>query len=312
MTSRQRFFKTFQFEETDRPPHFELHFELQKEAFGLDFPMEEEWQKLSQKNKNSLYNRCAEIYKKTVEEFNWDAVAVYNPAYEYDFFPFLKSYLDNDFPVGSMVWWSSISIETVNDFEQFAVDLYEKPREMHKWATDLLKNAKERAQKLIDVGCDFIVVPSDVAHNKGTFLSPKHFAEFTAPYLKELFYFIQKQSIPVIYHTDGNLMEIMDQLFEMAPDGLQSIDPMAGMDIAEVKKLTYGKIVLMGNVNCSYLQDGPKEKIIESAKYALDFATKGGGYIFSSSNTIFKGVPLKNYKIMLNYFHDRFSIGKEF
>lgn len=63
-------------------------------------------------------------------------------------------------------------------------------------------------------------------------------------------------------------------------------------------------------MDCGALHNGPEEKIIESAKYALDNAVDGGGYIFSSSNTIFKGVPLNHYKLMLDYFHDRFNINK--
>ncbi len=43
-------------------------------------------------------------------------------------------------------------------------------------------------------------------------------------------------------------MPILDSLVSLGAELLQSIDPMAGVDIAEVKKRTYGKIALMGNV----------------------------------------------------------------
>ena len=98
----------------------------------------------------------------------------------------------------------------------------------------------------------------------------------------------------------------MDDLIELKPDCLQSIDPLAGMDIAKIKKLTYDKIALMGNVDCGAVQFGPQEKIIESANYALEHGPIGGGYIYSSSNTIFKGIPYENYLVMLNCFRERF------
>ena len=53
---------------------------------------------------------------------------------------------------------------------------------------------------------------------------------------------------------------------------------MAGMDIAVVKKLTYGKMALMGNVQCDLLQDGPKEAIRQSVLYCLEHGAPGGGY----------------------------------
>mgnify|MGYP006290514125 FL=1 len=60
----------------------------------------------------------------------------------------------------------------------------------------------------------------------------------------------------------------------------------------------------MGNVQCSLLQDGPDEAIRESARYCLDHGSPGGGYIFGSSNTIFPGMPLKNYECMLEAYRE--------
>jgi uroporphyrinogen decarboxylase len=80
---------------------------------------------------------------------------------------------------------------------------------------------------------------------------------------------------------------------------------MAGMDIREVKQRTYGRIALMGNVQCSLLQDGPDEALAASARYCLEHGRPGGGYIFSSSNTIFQGLPLRNYEFMLEVFRGK-------
>ena len=79
---------------------------------------------------------------------------------------------------------------------------------------------------------------------------------------------------------------------------------MAGMDIAEVKRRTYGKLALMGNVQCNLLQDGPLAAIRASAEYCLNHAAPGGGYIFSTSNTIFPGMPLQHYEYMLQVFRE--------
>ena len=309
LTPKERFFNTLHFKDVDRPPHFELHFQLEEEAFGLEPVTLEEWrQASSKKEKDILYARSAEIYVRTVEEFQWDAVAVFNPSHEYDFFPFLRKELGNDIPISSMLWESTISIETISDYMQFSIDLIQNPEKIHNKARSLLDYSLERAKLLIDAGCDFIVVPSDIAYNQGPFISPEHCREFIFPYLKELFDFIHQNSTPVIFHTDGDLLLILEDLIELGPDCLQSIDPLAGMDIAEIKKLTYGKMALMGNVDCGAIQYGPKEKIIESAEYALKHGPKGSGYIYSSSNTIFKGTPYENYRVMLDYFHEKFPI----
>ncbi len=310
MTPKKRLAAALRFEEPDRPPHFEQTFELEKEAFGLAHPGEKEIEAASGPERERLFARCAEIYARTVQEFGWDAALVWRPAMrneaQYEFIPFLKRYLGPDVPVGSFVWGSSISIDMVSDYVRFSVDLYEDIGKLHAWAQSMLDSSREHARRLIDAGCDLIDIASDYAFNSGVFISPKHFRSLVTPYVADLVSFIKKNGVTVILHSDGNLMGVMDQIFEMAPHVLQSIDPMAGMDIAEVKKLTYGKIALMGNVNCSLVQKGPTERIIESACYCIDHAAPGGGFIYSSSNTIFKGVPLENYRAMVEYMRGRF------
>jgi uroporphyrinogen decarboxylase len=294
------------FEAPDRPPHFEQMFELTEEAFGLRFPSEAEIEQSTGVARARIFERCAEIYACTVERFDWDAVLVWRPALrtraQYEFIPVLKERLGPDIPVGSFIWDGFISIDAVKDYMQFAIDLKEEPEKIDLWARELFKGSRDHAQRLVDSGCDLIDIASDYAFNKNTFISPKDFARFIAPYLAAVVDLVKSQRVYVVLHSDGYLMRVLDQILEIGPHVLQSIDPMAGMDIAKVKQATYGRLALMGNVQCSLLQDGPDEAIRTSALYCLEHGSPGGGYIFSSSNTIFTGLPLSNYEYMLTVF----------
>ncbi len=104
----------------------------------------------------------------------------------------------------------------------------------------------------------------------------------------------------VIKHTDGNIMPILDQIASAKPHAIHSLDPQGNVDIAEVKKLIGKDICLIGNVNCGIMDTGTEEEIIESAEYALKHGMPGGGYIFSTSNCIYTGMPLKSYELILN------------
>jgi uroporphyrinogen decarboxylase len=312
MTGKERIAKTLAFKEPDRPPHFEQMFELTKEAFGLSFPSEEELAASTGKGREVLFYRCAEIYKKTIETFGWDAVLVWRPAIitpvdnpahpQYDFIPYLKKLLGPDIPVGSFLWEALICIDTIKDYMDFSVRLVEDRSSIVRWAEEMFKKGKLHLERLLDAGIDFIDIASDHAFNSGMFLSSADFRELVMPYAKQLIKIAQNRGVWVIMHSDGDLTKALEDIIDMGPDVLQSIDPMAGMDIGEIKKLTYGKFALMGNVQCSYLQTGPWENILASCKYCLDHAVPGGGYIFSSSNTIFPGIPLENYQLMLNCF----------
>ena len=95
-------------------------------------------------------------------------------------------------------------------------------------------------------------------------------------------------------------MPILDQLVQTHPHALHSLDPQAGVDIAEIKRLYGREICLIGNVNCGLLQTGTEEEAADSARYALRHGMPGGGFIFSTSNCVYTGMPLKRYDLMLS------------
>jgi uroporphyrinogen decarboxylase len=75
---------------------------------------------------------------------------------------------------------------------------------------------------------------------------------------------------------------------------------MAGVDIAEVKRLYGDQLCLIGNVNCAKLDTGSEEEVVESARYCLRHGMPGYGYIFSTSNCIYTGMRLARYDLMLD------------
>ncbi|MCQ2446543.1 MAG: hypothetical protein MJ141_06655, partial [Clostridia bacterium] len=97
------------------------------------------------------------------------------------------------------------------------------------------------------------------------------------------------------------IMPILDQLIEAGPDAIHSLDPMAGVDIAKVKEITYpAHVAICGNVNCARMQTGTDEEVRGSALYALRHGKPGGGYIYCTSNVPFKGLPPERYQMILD------------
>ena len=84
-------------------------------------------------------------------------------------------------------------------------------------------------------------------------------------------------------------------------DCLDPLDPLGGMDLAEVKARYGQRIALKGNVDCAHLMSfGTPEEVAEATKEALRKGAPGGGYILSSSNSIHSAVKSGNYKAMLD------------
>ena len=304
MTGKQRMLKTLRFEEPDRPPHFEVMFELEKEAFGLEFPDRRAWGSCTAAEKERMIGRCMTIYAKIVERYRWDALAVFWPWSDPDGVRAAKRTFGDEILIGSIVGGTIWSIEGMQDWEQFALDLAERPEVIHAEAQRKTRVALATFAALAEAGADFIHVVNDVAFNAGPFISPAHFREFITPYLYRQVQEIRSLGVIPFVHTDGNIMPILDDYLSLDAACFQSVDPMAGMDIAEVKRRCHGKMALMGNVQCNLMQDGPREAIRKSARYCLEHASPGGGYIFGTSNTVFPGMPLAHYEYMLDVYHE--------
>jgi uroporphyrinogen decarboxylase len=77
---------------------------------------------------------------------------------------------------------------------------------------------------------------------------------------------------------------------------------MAGVDMKEMKRRAGNRICLIGNVNCALMQTGTDDEVLASCRYAMENGKPGGGYIFSTSNVIFKGMKKERYDLMLGYY----------
>lgn len=185
-------------------------------------------------------------------------------------------------------------------FDEFMMKLALKPeliRGIIEMTVDTnLALAKEAARR----GCKIVFTGDDYAYNSGPMMSPATFREIFYPGLKRVMRGYKDLGLFVIKHTDGNIMPILDMIMDTDIDCIDPIDPVAGMDLAYMKK-TYGdRFAIKGNVDCAQTMTfGSVQDVIEETKKCIDIAAPGGGYILSSSNSIHSKVKPENYKAMV-------------
>lgn len=153
------------------------------------------------------------------------------------------------------------------------------------------------AENLQSLGVDVIAVYDDMAFNSGPFFSPQVFRELFIPRLKRLAGTIK---IPWAYHSDGNLMPVMDDLLSLGMNCLNPIDPMS-MNINEVKEKYGDRICLWGNIDLSYtLTRGTPEEVEAEVKQRIKEAGLNGGFILASANGITDYCKVENVWAMAN------------
>ncbi len=158
----------------------------------------------------------------------------------------------------------------------------------------------EMAKILLDEGVAGIVTGDDYAFTSGPFMSPRHFEVFVHPYLKELVRVVHRRGAPFIKHTDGMVWPILDLILDAGPDVLNPIQTEAGMMLSEIKRSLGSQVALMGNVDCGpTLHYGSTEDVEGEVSRCMREGAPGGGFILSSSNTIYKGTRPQNLLAMI-------------
>ena len=91
------------------------------------------------------------------------------------------------------------------------------------------------------------------------------------------------------------LWPILDVLIESGYDGLNPLEPQAGMDMAKVKDYCGDKICLLGNIDSvDLLPGGSREEVEQAVVQTIEDGADGGGLIICSSNSLHPGVNPEN------------------
>ncbi len=294
-----------------RVPHFELVFFLTMEAFGKVHPSHRnygQWLQMEEAERELHRYDMADLYIATAERYEHSAIFLHpNP-----------DTLDETLRLIDLIREKSgdryfllrhgdatLGIPDGDHIATFCYRLADEPAQVKAEAQKQVEVRLAQAEILAKHGgLDGFALCTDYCFNTGPFLSPNQFSEFVTPYLAQLTQGMRDRGFYVIKHTDGNIMPIIDQLVQTNPHALHSLDPQGGVDIAQVKQLYGDQVCLIGNVNCGLMDTGTDQDVIESARYALQHGKTGGGYIFSTSNCIYTGMPLERYELILDIWRE--------
>lgn len=183
---------------------------------------------------------------------------------------------------------------------QFLMDMVDNPRLVHELIELTLSHDLRAMERMVQAGVDVVVFGDDYADKNSTLMSPRHFKQFILPGLKRCVDAAHAAGAYVVKHTDGNIMPIIDMIIETGIDGLNPLEPQAGMDIGLLKQRYGTRVALVGNIDCGYLlSQAPADEVRRVTRDTLAKAKPGGGYCLSSSNSIHSSVKPENFLAMI-------------
>lgn len=205
--------------------------------------------------------------------------------------------------MGSVCWGLWENATQTMGLPAFAVALRRDPefvRRMVQYYETLYLAAVHAAA---DAGLPGFVYSDDMGHKTGPQTSPRVLDEFFGPSLRRIAEEAHGRGLKIIIHSCGNVNQLLDLFAGWGFDGVHSLEPTAGMDLAEVKRRVGDRMCVFGNLDISHvLSQGTSQEVEAAVKDALRAAGGGGGFIMAMTNS-HHAVKVENTRWMIDFTH---------
>ncbi len=293
-----------------RVPLWELEFHLWDQVSGQHLVIGQEYQGLTEREKdNALYNN-AEIFLSVSEQLHFSAITL--PSQYWEIGPQTPAYywLPEEGRIRQAQILRKLAPEDLmlvanctallgmpmrEDYVDFAYQLFDAPDEIDVFAEQRLQDGIQDAIRFFNLGVEIGLSTSDLADNHSTFMNPLQLERFVWPYLDRWVEALNELGMFSILHSDGNLGACLDRIADSGVDCLQAIDPTAGMNMLGVKQKVGSRLCLSGNIDCRLLLSESPDSVFEATKELLNTCKAGGGLILGASNAVQSVVPVENY-----------------
>ena len=152
-------------------------------------------------------------------------------------------------------------------------------------------------KRLVELGVDMVWTGDDVGGQDGMVMSPEMWRKYLKPRLAHMWSEFKSinPDIIIMYHSDGNIDPIVDELVEIGMDVLNPVQPKC-MDPYRLKK-RYGKnLSYFGTMDIQEtLPFGTPEDVEEEARERMKYMAPGGGFVLAPSHHVQIDTTLKNF-----------------
>jgi uroporphyrinogen decarboxylase len=187
----------------------------------------------------------------------------------------------------------------VRGWQEMFLDMATQPDWAHflcRKFTDFYLEDYTRAAEVTCGRIDLYLLISDLGGQRGPLISPAMFAQFVAPYLKEMIDRIHQLGARVMFHSCGAIHAFIPDLLKLGVDVLDPIQPVGPTMAPERLKADFGdRLCFHGGLDMQRLLPwGTPEQVRREARRYAEVLGKGGGYILAPAHFFQPDVPPEN------------------
>jgi len=151
---------------------------------------------------------------------------------------------------------------------------------------------------------DIIKIGDDLGTQESLMISPKMYREMLKPVHADFISFIKSRTkAKVFFHSDGDVVPLIEDLIEIGVDILNPIQTSAGSmsDLPSLKKRFGKNIVFCGGIDSHHvLPFGSVEEVRQEVRRVMQILGPGGGCMIGAVHTVMNDVPPENVLAMVD------------
>lgn len=221
-----------------------------------------------------------------------------NPGEEHRYrgIPLTINALGNEYAVVCDAGWGLFEKSwALRGFASFLMDMYRTPMSAERLLDLVLDFHLEVVKRICEYSVDAILFGDDFGMQDRLIVSDDLWRKMLKPRWAKLIAIPRHRAIPVMFHSDGNILEIIPDLIDVGVDVLDPVQPKALSPLL-VKEKFGGKMALHGLIDIQeVLPLYSSVEVGEAIKKLINDVAPGGGTIFSPTHTVLPDVPLSNY-----------------
>ena len=194
-------------------------------------------------------------------------------------------------------------------FEMFSYLLADAPALLEEWFDVLIRHEIERVNRCADFDLSPLAcVFCDIASKQNLLFSPEFLRKIYFPRLKRLIDTWHSHGIKVIYHSEGNITPVLQDIVDAGADGINPLEP----DILNIKKLReeFPDLVFWGGIdNNQLLCRGTVSEVEQAVIDLIQDAGSNGRLLLGSSGQIHPANKLENVLAMFYFARKHGSYG---
>ncbi|MBC7217813.1 MAG: hypothetical protein H5U36_06670 [Candidatus Caldatribacterium sp.] len=239
---------------------------------------------------------------KALEAYNFPDGSAY---WRYDY-PFLKA--QEQFAYESRKYFLAYIgnlfelMQWLVGFENLMIAFHERPTFVFKLIDKIVEYSLETLREFAKYNIQGVSMNDDWGTQRSLMIDPNMWRKYFKPAYKTIFQEAKERGLHVHFHTDGNTIEIIEDLIEI---GVDVINPqLSAIDLERLSKIVKGRVCIRTDIDRQYiLPQASRTEVREYVKHVIELlGTKDGGLILCGE--INQDAKLENVEEMYRSFEE--------